>query len=76
MVAFTLTRNATFQIGKMWTKPSAKNIPAFKAYRRNLDDRKSPQVDTCHFEVDIRGPMVIDAVSKDIDYIKPKARVY
>ena len=73
MVQFTLPANSKIGVGQTYKAPAgATKIGAFKIYRWNPDDGKTPQVDT--YEIDLAdkvGPMVLDALIQIKNEIDP-----
>ena len=72
MAEFALPANS--KIGEGTKHPGAegaKNARAFKVYRWNPDDGKTPQVDTYEIDMDDCGPMVLDALIKIKNEIDP-----
>jgi succinate dehydrogenase / fumarate reductase, iron-sulfur subunit len=64
MATFTLPQNSKISQGKTWPMPPGSNLRAFKIYRWNQDDGKTPQTDTYHVNMAECGPMVLDALIK------------
>ena len=65
MVELTLPANSRIRDGKTVKAPAgATRVKAFKVYRWNPEDGKTPQVDTFEIDLDACGPMVLDALIK------------
>ena len=72
MAEFALPANSKIGDGKHHPGPEdAKNTRAFKVYRWNPDDGKTPQVDHYEIDMDDCGPMVLDALIKIKNEIDP-----
>jgi succinate dehydrogenase / fumarate reductase iron-sulfur subunit len=71
MVEFTLPANSKVGAGKTFAAPEgAAKTKRFKVYRWNPDDGKNPVVDTYDIDLEVCGPMVLDAlihIKNDID---------
>ena len=63
MVELTLPKNSKITEGKTWPHAKgAKRERAFRIYRWNPDDGKTPQIDTYYVDLDESGPMLLDAL--------------
>lgn len=72
MAEFTLPANSIVKKGKIFAAAaSARNVKRFKVYRYNPDDGQNPRVDTYDIDLDICGPMVLDALIKIKNEIDP-----
>ena len=66
MAEFSLPTNSRIRNdGKRYPAPAgAKRVKAFKVYRWNPDDGANPRYDTYELDLDMTGPMVLDALIK------------
>ena len=63
MVELTLPKNSKITEGKTWPHAKGANRErAFRIYRWNPDDGKTPQIDTYYVDLDESGPMLLDAL--------------
>ncbi len=62
MAQLSLPKGSTPKPGKIWEKPSAKNLREFKIYRYDPDSGDNPRIDTYFVDMDNCGPMVLDAL--------------
>jgi len=70
MAEFTLPKNSVVQQGKTYPAPAgATNIQVVEIYRWDPDSGENPRVDTYNLDLDICGPMVLDAIIKIKDEI-------
>ena len=80
MAQFTLPANSKVTPGKSFPPPGgAKRVKTFKIYRYDPETKANPRLDSYAIDLDACGPMVLDALIKiknEVEYIKPKARVY
>ena len=68
MAEFQLPKNSRITEGKVWPKPSGKNLTEFRIYRWDPDTGANPRIDTYFVDRDDCGPMVLDGLI----YIKNK----
>jgi succinate dehydrogenase / fumarate reductase iron-sulfur subunit len=65
MATFTLPNNSRITGGKTHKAPAgAKRVREFKVYRWNPDDGQNPRTDIFELDLDVCGPMVLDALIK------------
>ena len=72
MVAFRLPVNSRLRLGQVYKAPTtAKRVGELQIYRWNPDEGKSPSVDSFEIDLDVCGPMVLDALIKIKNEIDP-----
>ena len=83
MVEFALPANSKVGKGKHHKASGDGDLRVFKVYRWSPDDGANPRLDTYEVDMASCGPMVLDALIKiknavtdEVQYFPPKARVY